>query len=116
MLFRCMPVPGTTTPEHEPFEHVTDAHPPSASMTEMCVVLPSRERTSVATVSSACLARNRSRKPSVASPSRNSSSRAWFVSSITSAITNGSCGRAEPLEDSERVRDQDPARRRAAGS
>ena len=88
-----MPVPGTTTPEHEPFEHVTEAHPPSASMTEMWVVLPSRERTSVATVSSACFARNRSRYPSVASPSRNSSSRARLVSSITSAITNGSCGR-----------------------
>ena len=54
-------MPGTTTPEHEPFEQVTVAQTPSASSTEMCVVLPSRERTSVATPSSASLARKRSR-------------------------------------------------------
>ena len=54
-------MPGTTTPEQEPFEQVTLAQPPSASSTEMCVVLPSRERTSVATWSSASLRRNRSR-------------------------------------------------------
>ena len=35
MLFRCMPVPGTTTPEQEPFEQVTAAQAPSASITEM---------------------------------------------------------------------------------
>ena len=87
-------MPGTTTPEQEPLEQVTDAHAPSASITEMCVVLPSRERTSVATESSAVLARNRSRKPSVASPSRNSSSRARLVEAITSASTYGSCGRS----------------------
>ena len=87
MLFRCMPVPGTTTPEQEPFEQVTDAQAPSASITEMWVVLPSRERTSVATESSAFLARKRSRKPSVARPARNSSSRARLVDAITSAIT-----------------------------
>ncbi len=94
MLFRCIPVPGTITPEHEPFEQVTDAQAPSASITDTCVVFPSRDRTSVATESSACLARKRSRKPSVASPSRNSSSRARFVESITSAITYGSCARS----------------------
>ncbi len=61
MLLRCMPVPGTTTPEHDPFEQVTEAHAPSPSITEMWVVLPSRERTSVATESRASLARNCSR-------------------------------------------------------
>ena len=93
MLFRCMPVPGTTTPEHEPFEHVTDAQPPSASMTEMCVVEPRRERSSPATVSSASLAQELLEVALGARPSRNSSSRALFVSSITSAITHGSPGR-----------------------
>ena len=107
-----MPVPGTTTPEQEPFEQVTDAQPPSASITEMCVVLPSRERTSVATVSSASLAGTARGSPRCRSPARNSSSRARLVDAITSAITSGPCGRAEALEDAERVRDQDPARRR----
>ena len=54
-------MPGTTTPEHEPFEQVTEAQAPSASITDMCVVFPSRERTSAATESSASLARKRSR-------------------------------------------------------
>ena len=35
MLLRCTPVPGTTTPEHDPFEQVTVAQPPSTSITEM---------------------------------------------------------------------------------
>ena len=61
MLLRCIPVPGTTTPEHEPFEQVTVAQAPSASITDTWVVFPSRERTSVATESSASSARNRSR-------------------------------------------------------
>ena len=61
MLLRCMPVPGTTTPEQDPLEHVTEAQSPSSSITETWVVLPSRERTSVATESSASLARKRSR-------------------------------------------------------
>ena len=34
-----MPVPGTTTPEPEPSEHESDAALPSASTTEMCVVI-----------------------------------------------------------------------------
>ena len=38
MLFRWMPVPGTTTPEPEPVEAVQDAALPSASTTEICVV------------------------------------------------------------------------------
>ncbi len=53
-------MPGTTTPEQEPFEQVTDAQAPSASITDTWVVLPSRERTSVATLSSASRARKRS--------------------------------------------------------
>ena len=61
MLLRCIPVPGTTTPEHEPFEQVTVAQPPSASITDTWVVFPSRPRTSVATESSASSARKRSR-------------------------------------------------------
>jgi hypothetical protein len=56
-----MPVPGTTTPEQEPFEQVTVAQVPSASITDTCVVLPSRDRTSVATESRASRARKRSR-------------------------------------------------------
>ena len=59
MLFRCMPVPGTTIPEDDPFEHVTVAQPPSASITEMWVVDPSREPISPATRSSAPGARKR---------------------------------------------------------
>ena len=39
MLFREMPVPGTTTPDPEPSEHESDAALPSASTTEMCVVI-----------------------------------------------------------------------------
>ncbi len=61
MLLRCTPVPGTTTPEHDPLEQVTVAQLPSASSTAMWVVLPSRERTSPATLSSASAARKRSR-------------------------------------------------------
>ena len=41
MLFRWMPVPGGSTPEPVPFEHVTLAALPSPSSTEMCVVEPS---------------------------------------------------------------------------
>ena len=41
MLFRCTPVPGTTTPEHDPFEHVTEHAQPSRSSTATCVVDPS---------------------------------------------------------------------------
>ena len=37
-----MPVPGTITPEPEPFEQVTDAQAPSASITDRWVVEPSR--------------------------------------------------------------------------
>ena len=61
MLLRWMPVPGTATPEHEPFEQVTDTHAPSASITERCVVDPSRLVASPASDSSASLARNISR-------------------------------------------------------
>ena len=60
MLFRCMPVPGTTTPEHEPFEQVTVAQAPSASITARWVVEPSREAISPATPSSTSSARKRS--------------------------------------------------------
>ena len=38
MLFRWIPVPGTTTPEPEPVEAVQEAALPSASTTEICVV------------------------------------------------------------------------------
>ena len=61
MLFRCTPVPGTITPEHEPFEHVTDTHAPSSSSTAMCVVDPSRDPIPDAADSSASLCRKRSR-------------------------------------------------------
>ncbi len=43
MLLRCTPVPGTITPEQDPFEHVTVAQAPSESSTARCVVEPSRE-------------------------------------------------------------------------
>ena len=39
MLFRKIPVPGMTTPDPEPSEHESDAALPSASTTEMCVVI-----------------------------------------------------------------------------
>ena len=42
MLLRITPVPGTSTPEPEPFEQVTLAQVPSASITAMWVVEPSR--------------------------------------------------------------------------
>ena len=42
MLLRITPVPGTSTPEPEPFEQVTLAHVPSPSRTAMWVVEPSR--------------------------------------------------------------------------
>ena len=38
MLFRWMPVPGTTTPLPEPSDADSDAALPAASTTEMCVV------------------------------------------------------------------------------
>ena len=47
MLFRCTPVPGTMTPEQEPFEQVTVAQPPRSSSTHRWVVEPSRDDTSV---------------------------------------------------------------------
>ena len=113
MLFRCSPVPGTTTPEHEPFEQVTVAQPPSASITEMCVVDPSRERTSVATVSSASSARKLLEVAlGCPGPSRKSASRARLVEAITSAIVRRVARPLQPLEDAERVGDQDAARRR----
>ena len=42
MLLSWMPVPSTYTPEPEPFEQVTLAHPPSPSRAVMWVVEPSR--------------------------------------------------------------------------
>src|SRR5579875_2697656 len=41
MLLRWIPVPGTTTPEQEPLEQVTEHAQPSLSSTEMWVVDPS---------------------------------------------------------------------------
>ena len=38
MLFRCTPVPGTTTPEPQPVEHVSEAALPSPSSTLIWVV------------------------------------------------------------------------------
>ena len=61
MLLRWIPVPGTTTPEHDPFEQVTDAQAPSASSAARWVVDPSRVPSSEAAVSSASLCRKRSR-------------------------------------------------------
>ena len=54
-------MPGTITPEHDPFEHVTVAHAPSPSIAARCVVEPSRDPTSCAADSSASFARKRSR-------------------------------------------------------
>ena len=42
MLLSWIPVPGTNTPDPEPFEQVTLAHPPSPSSAVMWVVDPSR--------------------------------------------------------------------------
>jgi hypothetical protein len=61
MLFRWRPVPGTITPDDEPFEQVTLTQPPSASIAEMCVVEPRRDSTWPATDSSASFAMKRSR-------------------------------------------------------
>ena len=105
------PVPGTTTPEQEPFEQVTVAQRPSASITETWVVLPRRERTSVATVSSASRARNSSRKPSLPRPVEELR--------VAGAVGGGDhlghhrrvVRAVQPLEDAERVRDQDAAGR-----
>ena len=54
-------MPGTITPEHEPFEQVRLAQAPSPSSTEMCVVEPRRVCTSLAADSIASFARKRSR-------------------------------------------------------
>ena len=42
MLLTWMPVPGTTMPEPSPLVHVTAHAQPASSITEMCVVEPSR--------------------------------------------------------------------------
>ena len=76
MLLRITPVPGTSTPEPEPFEQVTAAHIPSASITEMWVVEPSSEaRCSLA----ASIAATRCSGPLVG-PSRSSVSSEWAIS------------------------------------
>jgi hypothetical protein len=56
-----MPVPGTTTPDDDPFEQVTLAQPPPASIAAMCVVEPSRDSSWPATDASASFAKKRSR-------------------------------------------------------
>jgi hypothetical protein len=61
MLFRWRPVPGTITPEHDPFEQVTLTLAPFASKTDRWVVFPSGLPTSRAADSSASCARKRSR-------------------------------------------------------
>ena len=54
-------MPGTITPEQEPFEQVTETHAPASSSTARCVVEPSREPMPDAAVSIASLCRKRSR-------------------------------------------------------
>ena len=104
MLFRCTPVPGTTTPEHDPFEQVTEHAQPSRSSTATWVVDPSGERR----------ARNRLTNSGSSSPSRNSGVRSACVRSIASTTCATSAGgRARfRVEQRERVGDQDPAGRR----
>ena len=113
MLFRCMPVPGTTTPEHDPFEQVTaGAAARRRPSPTMWVVLPSRERTSVATVSSAS-SRQEALQVALAAEARRGTrrrGRGWSRRSPRRSRA-ASCGRVEPLEDAERVGDQDPAGR-----
>ena len=83
MLFTCMPVPGTTTPEPSPFVHVTEQAHPSVSITEMWVVDPSRP------------AMKRSRKPGASSPSRNAGVRSSCARSIAATISSTEGGGSE---------------------
>ncbi len=78
MLLTWTPVPGTTSPEPSPLVHVTAHAQPASSITEMCVVEPSR------------LAMNESRKPGSASPSRNDGVRSDCAASIARASSTAS--------------------------
>ena len=73
MLLTWSPVPGTTIPEPSPLVHVTAHAQPASSITEMCVVEPSR------------LLMNDSRNPGSASPSRKAGVRSDCARSIARA-------------------------------
>ena len=101
MLFRCTPVPGTTTPEHEPFEHVTEHAQPSRSSTAMCVVEPSRPA-----AGQEPLARTRGRPAPRGTPG---CARAGCAPSPRrSARRRRSGAAAFGVEHRQRARDQDP--------
>ena len=111
MLFTCMPVPGTTTPEHEPFEQVTEAQAPSASMTAMWVVLPEPrahlrghvvERVRPEEALEVALGHEPLHELLVAGAVGRGDHLGDHV---------GVVAEVEPLEDAERVGDQDAARR-----
>ena len=109
MLLRITPVPGTSTPEPEPFEQVTLAHIPSASSTEMWVVEPSRSAAA---------------RSSPAGSSRRGL-QALAVQGLGEVLAADGAGRshrgdqllgaaalAHPLQQAEAVGDQGPARGR----
>ncbi len=100
-LLRCMPVPGTTTPEPSPLVHVALHARPSASSTEMCVVAPRRE------------ARKRSRKPVLARARRRTPACARPARRAIASTTPRSVGGAgAAVEQRERVGEQRAAGRR----
>ena len=85
MLLTWMPVPGTTIPEPSPFVHVTAQARPAPSITEMCVVDPSRDPSEP---------RKSSAKPCSARPSRNSGVRSSCASCIAATIAASDGGPA----------------------
>ena len=98
MLFRWIPVPGTTTPELLPFVQVTEHARPSPSRTETCVVEPR------------FAARKRSRKPGSPRPAVNSVVRSAWTSSITPTSSAARrLARRGGVEPREREREQDAA-------
>ena len=95
MLFRWMPVPGTTTPLPEPSDADSDAALPCASTTEMCVVPDSIRFVT----------------PPRCSARTNAPPRAASCASIASAIASG-VGSASPSARRPSATSNPPARRR----
>ena len=111
MLLRCMPVPGTTTPEHGAVR-AGDRGAGAVGVHHGEVRGGAQPRGDVARhLVEHVLGRKRSAKSLLVRPSRNSSSRARLVEAITSASARVSPGSVDPLEQLQRVGDQDPARR-----